>query len=104
MISLANILASHNVLPSERPGEGQDNSAAPQDASAMTMRPEMPISESSEVADRDEFANDDEGMTSRGMRRPPRLRLGRARGYRSVRPQVSATEMVEIGTGSSSVV
>lgn len=102
MLSLANILASHNVVPSERPGEDPDTSAAPQDASGMTMRPEMPTTESSEVEDQDEFANDENGMAVRGVRRPPRLRLGRARGYRSVRPQVSATEMVEVSTGSPS--
>lgn len=109
MLSLANMLASHNAVPSsyvasERPREDPDTSAAPQDASSMIMRPEMTPAESSEVEDQDEFTNDESGMAFRGVRRPPRLRLGRARGYRSVRPQVSATEMVEVSTGSSSVV
>lgn len=106
MVSLANILASYNGVPTERPGEPPDSPAAPQDASrsSMAVRPDRSSAESLEIEDQDEFTNDEDRMTDRGMRRPPRLRLGRARGYRSVRPQVSSTEMVEISTGSASVV
>jgi len=102
MLSLANILATRDILPAERPGEDPAGTAAPQDASGVSNPETPPVTE--DAGDTDEFTNDEHGIGMRdpGMRRPRRLRIGRARGYRSVRPQ--ATEMVELGTGSSNVV
>ena len=104
MLSLAAILAFRDVVPTaERPEDDPGSSAAPQDASRAT-RSEIIRSGSLEGEEQDDFTNDEDGGTSREMRRPRRLRIGRTRGYRSVRPQ-QITEMVEMRTtGSSGIV